>query len=108
VFAEEVEGDPEEAMSQISMSIAFLSGFALVGVHTHMLLHLSLGATGLAMVAYVINVILGLFLNLWFMAGQVSPSSLRHLTVLLHAGKSGIFATQHPEIDWQRPSIRIV
>lgn len=105
MFAEEVEGDPEEAMSQISMSIAFLSGFALVGVHTHMLLHLSLGATGLAMVAYVINVILGLFLNLWFMAGQVSPPSLCDFIIFFHAGRSGMGATQHPEIDWQRPSI---
>jgi hypothetical protein len=52
------------------MSVGFLGGFVLTGYHAHVVLHLGLGYTLLAMFAFVGAVLAGLMLNLWFMAGQ--------------------------------------
>ena len=61
-------------MSQVvltwTMSAGFLAGFVLTGYHAHVLLHLGLGHTLLAMFSFVGAVLAGLMVNLWFMAGQ--------------------------------------
>jgi hypothetical protein len=63
-----------DSMSQAvltwTMSAGFLAGFVLTGYHAHVLLHLGLGHTLLAMFGFVGAVLAGLMVNLWFMAGQ--------------------------------------
>ena len=53
-----------------AMSLGFLGSFLLTGYHAHVLLHLGLGYTLVAMFSFVGAVLAGLLLNLWFMAGQ--------------------------------------
>jgi hypothetical protein len=59
-----------QAVLTWTMSAGFLAGFLLTGYHAHVLLHLGLGHTLLAMFGFVSAVLAGLMLNLWFMAGQ--------------------------------------
>ena len=57
-------------MATWAMSVGFVASFMLTGWHAHFALHLGPGYTLAAMMFFVVAVLAGLLLNLYFMAGQ--------------------------------------